>query len=55
VLAEIGYDRARFASADGLKAFAVSAPITRASGKKPQCCTGMSRTGVWRPSARSRH
>jgi transposase len=34
VLAEIGDDRARFAEARGLKAFAGSAPITRASGKK---------------------
>jgi transposase len=34
VMAEIGDDRARFADARGLKAFAGSAPITRASGKK---------------------
>ena len=34
MLAEIGDDRARFAEAHGLKAFAGSAPITRASGKK---------------------
>jgi len=34
VLAEIGDDRARFADARGLKAFAGSAPTTRASGKK---------------------
>jgi transposase len=34
VLAEIGDDRCRFADARGLKAFAGSAPITRASGKK---------------------
>jgi hypothetical protein len=34
VLAEIGDDSARFADARGLKAFAGSAPITRASGKK---------------------
>ena len=34
VLAEIGDDRTRFAEARGLKAFAGSAPITRASGKK---------------------
>jgi hypothetical protein len=34
VLAEIGDDRTRFACARGLKAFAGSAPITRASGKK---------------------
>jgi transposase len=34
VLAEIGDDRARFADARGLKAFAGAAPITRASGKK---------------------
>jgi transposase len=33
-LAEIGDDRTRFADARGLKAFAGSAPITRASGKK---------------------
>jgi transposase len=35
VLAEIGDDRTRFTDARGLKAFAGSAPITRASGKKP--------------------
>ncbi|MGF6889538.1 transposase [Nocardia sp. GAS34] len=34
VLSEIGDDRARFADARGLKAYAGSAPITRASGKK---------------------
>lgn len=34
VLAEIGDDRARFPEARGLKAYAGSAPITRASGKK---------------------
>ena len=34
VLAEIGDDRSRFADARGLKAFAGSAPTTRASGKK---------------------
>ena len=34
VLAEIGDDRNRFTDARGLKAFAGSAPITRASGKK---------------------
>jgi transposase len=33
VLAEIGDDRSRFADAKGLKAYAGSAPITRASGK----------------------
>lgn len=34
VLAEIGDDRTRFASARGLKAYASASPITRASGKK---------------------
>lgn len=34
VLSEIGDDRTRFTDARGLKAFAGSAPITRASGKK---------------------
>ncbi|MFV5999073.1 IS110 family transposase [Streptomyces sp. NPDC056231] len=34
VLAEIGDDRGRFADARGLKAYAGSSPITRASGKK---------------------
>ncbi|MDQ1014379.1 transposase [Streptomyces afghaniensis] len=34
VLAEVGDDRARFADARALKAYAGSAPITRASGKK---------------------
>ena len=33
VLAEIGDDRARFADARGLKAYAGSAPVTRASGR----------------------
>ncbi|PPJ23263.1 IS110 family transposase [Nocardia nova] len=33
VLAEIGYDRRRFASDRALKAYAGSAPVTRASGK----------------------
>ena len=34
ILAEIGDDRSRFASARGLKAFAGTAPVTRASGMK---------------------
>ncbi|WP_406083491.1 fatty acid desaturase [Streptomyces virginiae] len=34
VLAELGDDRGRFADARGLKAYAGSSPITRASGKK---------------------
>lgn len=34
VLAEIGDDRTRFSDARGLKAYAGSAPITRASGRK---------------------
>jgi transposase len=34
VLAEVGDDRERFADARGLKAYAGSAPVTRASGKK---------------------
>lgn len=34
VLAELGDDRHRFADARGLKAYAGSSPITRASGKK---------------------
>lgn len=34
MLAEIGDDRQRFADARGLKAYAGSAPVTRASGKK---------------------
>jgi transposase len=33
VLAEIGDDRARFADARALKAYAGSAPVTRASGR----------------------
>jgi transposase len=33
VLAEVGDDSSRFASADGLRAFAGTAPITRASGR----------------------
>jgi transposase len=33
VLAEIGDDPARFATADGLRAFAGTAPVTRASGR----------------------
>jgi transposase len=34
VLAEIGDDRNRFVDARGLKAYAGSSPVTRASGKK---------------------
>ncbi|MFF8513257.1 transposase [Streptomyces sp. NPDC015492] len=34
ILAEIGDDRARFATAGGLKAYAGAAPITRASGRR---------------------
>lgn len=34
ILAEIGDDRARFADARGLKAYAGSSPVTRASGKR---------------------
>ncbi|WP_192583079.1 IS110 family RNA-guided transposase [Streptomyces albicerus] len=34
VLAEVGDDRQRFADARGLKAYAGSSPVTRASGKK---------------------
>jgi transposase len=33
VLAEVGDDRTRFASANGLRAFAGTAPVTRASGR----------------------
>ncbi|GGV58058.1 hypothetical protein GCM10010245_91210 [Streptomyces spectabilis] len=33
-MAEVGDDHARFADARGLKAYAGSSPITRASGKK---------------------
>ncbi len=40
VLAEIGDDRTRFATAGSLKAYAGSAPVTRASGKS---CRVMSR------------
>ncbi|WP_030655751.1 IS110 family RNA-guided transposase [Streptomyces rimosus] len=40
ILAEIGDDRARFANAGSLKAYAGSAPVTRASGKS---CKVMSR------------
>lgn len=40
VLAEIGDDRTRFANASSLKAYAGSAPVTRASGKT---CVVMSR------------
>lgn len=40
VLAEIGDDRSRFANAGSLKAYAGSAPVTRASGKS---CVVMSR------------
>ncbi|GHD56303.1 hypothetical protein GCM10010317_042590 [Streptomyces mirabilis] len=34
ILAEIGDDRSRFTDARGLKAYAGSSPITRASGRK---------------------
>lgn len=40
VLAEIGDDRGRFADARGLKAYAGSSPITRASGKKSAIAGG---------------
>lgn len=40
VLAEIGDDRARFTTAGSMKAYAGSAPVTRASGKS---CTVMAR------------
>ncbi|WP_234321345.1 transposase [Streptomyces katrae] len=40
VLAEIGDDRARFATAGSMKAYAGSAPVTRASGKS---CSVMAR------------
>jgi transposase len=39
ILAEIGDDRARFADARGLKAYAGAAPITRASGKARSVAT----------------
>ena len=45
VLAEIGDDRSRFADARALKAYAGSAPITRASGRDPcRSPTATSRT-----------
>jgi transposase len=47
VLAEIGDDRTRFADARGLKAFAGSAPITRASGKKTVVTHRHIKTGAW--------
>jgi hypothetical protein len=53
VLAEIGDDRARFADARGLKAYAGSAPVTRAAARPPRSCTGGSRTSAWPPSATS--
>ncbi|MBA2640769.1 MAG: transposase [Nocardioidaceae bacterium] len=44
VLGEIGDDRTRFADARGLKAYAGSAPITRASGRsRRHCCIERSR------------
>ncbi len=39
ILAEIGDDRTRFADARGLKAYAGSAPVTRASGKSRHIMT----------------
>jgi hypothetical protein len=45
ILAEIGDDRTRFADARGLKAYAGSSPITRASGEK-------SRPSEWLRSTR---
>jgi transposase len=44
VLAEIGDDRARFADARALKAYAGSAPITRASGARCASRIAISRT-----------
>ncbi|WP_432180691.1 IS110 family transposase [Streptomyces sp. NBC_00063] len=49
VLAEIGDDRGRFADARGLKAYAGSSPITRASGKKSSI------TGRWVKNDRLNH
>ena len=44
VLAEIGDDRTRFADARALKAYAGSAPVTRASGARSPSLTAISRT-----------
>jgi transposase len=41
VLAEIGDDRTRLADARALKAYAGSAPVTRASGKSSRTLRGM--------------
>ena len=46
VLAEIGDDRARFADARGLKAFAGSARSPVPAARKPLCCIGTSRIGA---------
>jgi transposase len=52
VLAEIGDDRARFADARSLKAYAGSAPVTRASGRSLSVTHRKNTTG-WPPPASS--
>ena len=53
ILAEIGDDRSRFADARGLKAYAGSAPVTRASGKSTAVLHRRVKTSVWPRSATS--
>lgn len=50
VLAEIGDDRSRFVAARGLKAYAGSSPITRASGKKSLTRRWLRTTGSTMPA-----
>ena len=51
VLAEIGDDRPRFADPRALKAYAGSAPVTRASGKSLTVTHRKVKTNGWPPSA----
>jgi hypothetical protein len=47
VLAEIGDDRSRFADARDIKAYAGSAPVTRASGKSLIVMHRRVKTNAW--------
>jgi transposase len=56
VLAEIGDDRSRFTNARALKAYAGSAPVTRASGKSLTVThRRVKNQRLWPPSATSGH
>ncbi len=53
LLGEMGDDRARFATAGGLKAYAGAAPITRASGKRKYVGRRFVKNNLWRTCRRS--